>query len=257
MPMKKSILGLVATGALIAGPAMAADLRMPVKAPPAPIAPVATWTGCYIGGNVGGAWAQTHITDVGNGAGAAFASAGVPGQQFTVDSSGIVGGGQIGCDWQMSNIVFGIEGDVGAMGIRGTALDPGTASNTRVGIDDGIYGDVTGRLGIAFGPALLYGRGGAAFYGGNEVFSTNSAAFISQTHVGTFTGWTAGVGIEYRLSGPWSAKLEYNHYDFGTQTFNVTATGGVFPFRVNPVIDAVTVGLNYRFNFGSPVAARY
>jgi outer membrane immunogenic protein len=255
--MGKSILGLVAISALISAPAMAADLRMPVKAPPAPSVAIATWTGCYIGGNVGGAWARTRITDVGNAAGAPFASAGVAGQTFTVDSSGIVGGGQIGCDWQTSNIVFGIQGDVGAMGIQGSALDPGTASNTRVGIDNGIYGDVTGRLGVAFGPALLYGRGGVAFYGGQELFGTNSPNFISQTHVGTFTGWTAGVGIEYRLSGPWSAKLEYNHYDFGTETFNVTATGGVFPFRVNPVVDAVTVGLNYRFNVAGPVGTRY
>jgi outer membrane immunogenic protein len=60
--MKKSVLGLVAMGALIAGPAMAAD--MPVKAPPAPVAPAYSWTGFYIGGEVGGGWASETVTIV-------------------------------------------------------------------------------------------------------------------------------------------------------------------------------------------------
>ncbi len=228
---------------------------MPLKAPPMPYVAGWSWSGCYIGGNVGGDWARTRVTDVGTPAGVAFAGAGVAGQSFDVRSSGITGGAQVGCDWQAGTIVWGIEGDVGGMGIRGSALDPGTASNTMVGINSGIYGDIAGRIGIAAGPALFYGKGGVALFGGREVFSTNSAAFISNSDTGTFTGWVAGAGIEYHLQGNWSARLEYQHFGFGTQTFNVLATGGTFPFRERLDVDTVTVGLNYRF--GGAIATRY
>jgi outer membrane immunogenic protein len=244
--MKRLLVAGAALTALIGTPALAADMAL--KAPPPP-APVWSWTGCYIGGSVGGAWARTRITDVGNAAGAAFASAGTAGQTFNVDHSGVIGGGQLGCDWQSSNFVWGIEGEVGGMGIRSSALDPGTVSNTRVGIDSGVFGDITGRLGITSGPALFYARGGVAFYGGREAFSTMSAAFISNSDVGTFTGWTAGAGIEYHLQGPWSAKVEYQHFGFGSQTFSVLATGGTFPFRERLDVDAVSAGINYRFGW--------
>ena len=134
--MKKRLAGIAALAALIATPALAADLSRPIytKAPPPP-PPAFSWSGCYLGGHVGGAWARTRVTDVGNGA-AAFATAGVPGQEFDSDTSGVIGGGQVGCNWQSNNFVFGLEGDVGYLGIRGSVLDPGTTSNTMVGIDN-------------------------------------------------------------------------------------------------------------------------
>ena len=254
--MKKFLLGTVGAVALLTGGAQAADL--PVKARPmAPVvAPISTWTGCYIGAHVGGAWSRLRITDVGTG-GSAFASAGTAGQEFNVDDSGIFGGGQIGCNYQADLFVFGIEGDLGGMDLKGDALDPLTASNTRVGIGSGLYGDITGRLGIAAGPALFYAKGGWGFYNGRETFSTTSAAFISHSDVGTFSGGVFGGGIEYKLWSNWSAKIEYLHFAFNSQTFNVLATGGTFPFREKLSVDTLKVGLNYQFNWGGPVVARY
>jgi outer membrane immunogenic protein len=239
--------------------AHAADLPVApaYKAPAYAPAPVITWTGCYLGGHAGGAWAKVDMTDVGNAAGFAFAAAGRAGQTFSATNSAFFGGGQVGCNYQTGPIVFGIEGDLGWMGIKASALDPFTASNTTVGIGNGLYGDVTGRLGFAAGPALFYAKGGWAFYNGRETFSTTSAAFISNSDVSTFNGYAVGGGIEYRFAPNWSAKVEYLHFGFSSQTFNVLATGGTFPFNEKLNIDTVKVGVNYLFNWGGPVVARY
>src|SRR5206468_6342359 len=95
--MKKILYASLAIAALVASPALAADMRAPVvKAPPMP-APIYTWTGCYIGGNVGWGRTETRITDF---------ETGLDDGRHTAD--GIVGGGQVGCDYQFaSNWVLG------------------------------------------------------------------------------------------------------------------------------------------------------
>src|SRR5581483_7120973 len=98
--MKKFLLGAVAFAALVASPAIAADLRArPVyKAPPAPMTPYFTWTGCYIGGNVGGAYAYKSFSDT-----AGFYT-GIPGQDLgSHGATGFIGGGQVGCDYQIGS----------------------------------------------------------------------------------------------------------------------------------------------------------
>lgn len=260
--MQKKILGSIAIlGLALPFAARAADLPPAPPAYKAPVvapAPVFMWTGCYVGLHAGGDWSKVTITDVGNAAGFAFAGAGVAGQQFgPSNTTGFFGGGQAGCNYQFGTFVAGVEGDLGWMGVKQSALDPGTVSNTTVGINDGLYGDITGRLGVAFGPALFYAKGGWAFFNGKESFTTQSAAFISNTDVSTFNGWVAGAGLEYRFAPNWSAKVEYLHFDFGNQTFNVLATGGTFPFNEKLTVDSVKVGVNYQFNFGGPVVARY
>src|SRR5438876_8537115 len=107
--MKKALLGSVALAALaFCGPAWAADMpRKAPVAPPAaaPAAPVVTWTGCYVGGNIGGGWALKDWANP-----SSDFDGGGPGPRGTAALGGFVGGGQIGCDYQFSGSwVIGIQ----------------------------------------------------------------------------------------------------------------------------------------------------
>jgi outer membrane immunogenic protein len=268
--MKKSILGLVAIGALIAGPAMAADLRMPVKAPPAPIAPAFSWTGLYIGGNVGGAWGHSSwCTD----ATIATCLTATPLDVVTESPSGIVGGGQVGFRWQASsNIVLGVEGMIDAMNITtqapsclsnpvpcgGVAAPGRTRTTTFNGLDS-----VTGQIGYAWNQLLLYGKGGWGWTSMKlDANNTNPGGFdlASSQTVG---GGTGGVGLEYAFTQNFSFGVEYDYYAFQPKNVvNLANSGGVvigcaFCNFSNTNVQTVTARLNWRFNWGGPVATRY
>src|SRR6266702_8139334 len=133
--MKKLLLGSVALAALaICGPAWAADMpRKAPAAPPAaaPAAPVVTWTGCYVGGNIGGGWA---LKDWAN----PSSNPENPGPRGTAALGGFVGGGQIGCDYQPAGApwLVGIQAMFDGADIRGDSIDivnpPGLAVSTRI-----------------------------------------------------------------------------------------------------------------------------
>src|SRR5262245_34756038 len=99
--MKKYLLTVLAAAGLLSGPAVAADLPMRAAAPVPYVAPVFTWTGFYIGGNVGAAWFERRWND------AAF------GLEWSRSSDAkFIGGGQIGYNWQFNNFVIGVEADI-------------------------------------------------------------------------------------------------------------------------------------------------
>jgi outer membrane immunogenic protein len=253
--MKKFLLTTAALG-LLAGPALAADLPV-YKAPPA--APVCFWCGWYIGGNVGGTWAQdSNVTTAaapvqaaGTGiftfgpeaaVAAALASNNSGGKQ-----SGFIGGGQIGYNLQLAPAwVAGFEADIqglsnsnGGSAITVTSPVPGFpseafTSTTAVSKHVDYLGTVRGRFGVLLNSnTLLYGTGGLA-YGG-----VHAATAITQTDTGilpgpvsanytsaaaintTRAGWTAGVGAEMRLWDRWTGKLEYLYYDLGSVSYGL------------------------------------
>lgn len=268
--MKKSVLGLVAIGALIAGPAMAADLgtRMPLKAPPAP-APVATWTGCYVGGNVGVAWShqdQARVDQI------SLAGTIIPapfGYGSETDT-GIAGGGQVGCDYEFAQgWVVGVQGmfdwtDLSGSHPSGVFVAPVTAVSMFDKTNN--FDTATARLGYAFaGSALAYVKGGAAWVHNKDSLVGTLASgttFLSESASWTATGWTVGGGIEYRFMPNWSIFAEYDYMDFGTQTIlfsappGLTALGEHIAIKQN--VQAALFGVNYRFNFGGgPIATRY
>lgn len=259
--MKKAALWISAVATLIGMPAWAAD--MAVKARPMPPAPVYGWTGCYIGGNVGGGWARNDVTD--------FLT--VPG--FDIGRStgtGIVGGGQVGCDYQMANWVFGAQGMFDGAEVKGSlipngALAPpnpvGFSRNEVLGFKTEWLATVTGRIGYLVQPqALIYVKGGAAW--AHNTYSDNDPILVppffgngSATH----TGWTIGGGFEYAFTQNWSFLIEYDFSDFGSRNttiwYNTANTGVVNPYGYNfkPNLQTVLFGVNYRF--GGPVVARY
>lgn len=205
------------------------------------------WNGFYLGGNVGGVFPHLNITDVGVG-GSAFASAGTAGQIFHAGNTTVLGGGQVGWNHQQQSLVYGAEGAFGYMYLNGSTLDPGTASNTMAGMNAGMYENITGRIGKAYGPALFYGKGGMALFQGNRAFSTTSSAVTSITNTGIFYGYVAGGGVEYHLQSNWSARVEYLRAGFASQTFNVLTSSSTFPFKEQLAADTVNVGFNYTFH---------
>ena len=111
-------------------------------------------------------------------------------------------------------------------------------------------GSVTGRLGYSFGPALLYAKGGYAFKDSDNVLVAGSPFGVATTG-NTRDGYTVGAGLEYMFAPNWSAKIEYQYYNFGSTTFlSPVALAGA---RFNDDEHTVKAGMNYRFNWGGPV----
>jgi outer membrane immunogenic protein len=255
--MKRLLLGLIAAIVLATTHAFAADLwappPMPYKAPPPPPTPAWDWTGFYLGIDVGAAWATDTVSptvDDPTGPTGTFP------RSNKLSTSGPLGGATIGFNYQLSSFVFGVEGDFGGLAIASSVADPGSGTLAEIdSVNNGWYGDATGRLGFVWGPALLYGKGGWAYFNGQGSTTTTVAGFTA-TQTGAFTGWTYGGGLEYRLGGPWSAKVEYLHFAFGTKDASITDTAGVLPYANALSVDTVKFGLNYKFGMG-PLAPLY
>ena len=237
--MKNFLLGTVALLAMGAS-ASAADLaaRPYTKAPAYAAAPIYNWTGFYIGGHVGGAFAGNNaITG-------------------TDSSDGrFLGGIQGGYDYQFApNWVLGIEANYSW---TGSSNNNGVVNGYTYSSDLKGLGSVTGRLGYTWGPALLYVKGGYAYADLNQsvVGPVGAAPVVLDVKK---NGYTVGAGLEYLFTQNWSGKIEYQYYDFG----NTTVVSGLGGFGLNGTSykndeHTVKAGLNYRFNWGGPVVAKY
>lgn len=268
------------TGAAIASflalPAVAADL--PVKAPPPAPVPIATWTGFYVGANVGGAWQQadsalsaaTGPLQAGLFA-PAFVAGAIP-SGFSQDMSGVVGGLTAGYNLQSGNFVFGVEGD-----IMGTDLSSTSTVSPTVAPFPTIVTSLTtktdwlttfrGRVGaLVFTDTLLYVTGGlaAGHVEGSLSLVPSTATSTCANNVfcslgsgsDTLVGWTAGVGAEHKFGQHVTAKIEYLHYDLGTFSYAaneaVAITPPIFPGPTVNVSTSVTgdivrAGVNWLF----------
>lgn len=265
--MKRTLIGIAAVTSLLATDALAADLPMRYSKAPEFAEPLFYWTGFYVGGNVGYSFGRSSDTStLANSAGAPlFASA------DKSDLTGVIGGAQIGYNWQIRNFVTGIEADIQGANEKGdrvftcTSCLPlgGPTTSVPLALDQKIewFGTVRGRAGVAVSPmVLLYATGGLA-YGGIETRERISAGSFSSSTT-TNVGWTAGGGIEGAIGGNWTARLEYLYVDLGrvNGTFVTTIAalgGGVLASSFNSRItdNIVRVGVNYKFN--GPVVARY
>lgn len=238
--MKKLLLGAAALIAF-AAPAAAADIpaRTYSKAP-AYTAPavVYNWTGFYIGGHLGGAFAGDN--------------------SLQSSDARFLGGVQAGFDYQFAqNWVIGAEAQYSWLngGNNNGVLFPGGTLVT--GSNNNQLGSVTGRVGYTWGPALLYAKGGYAWRDSNNIGVTVAGAPAAFATDGNHKdGYTVGTGLEYMFAPNWSAKAEYQYYNFG----NTTITAGppdVVGARFRNDEHSVKVGLNYRFGWGGPVVAKY
>ena len=247
---------ITAVTALIAsGSAWAADLPpAPAPAPRAPAAyipapPPFSWTGFYIGGNIGAGFNHGNITDSINGA------------SWGLNNNGtFAGGGQVGGNYQFGVVVVGVEADFEWFANNnnsggGVTFTNNLGSTTLSGSNNGRWlTTVTGRLGYAFDRVLVYGKGGGAWVGSNnltviQVGTPNSVAFNNNN---SNTGWVAGAGVEWAFFNNWTAKLEYDYVGLSNYTFTLPGTFTPLPNDVftssSRNVQMVTVGVNYLFN---------
>lgn len=236
---------LALAAAAFAAPAYAADMAVPPSYnPPAAALPPAmyNWTGIYVGGNVGGGFLSDSISQA------------TPPGPITISATqtahpaGIIGGAQLGANYQFDSWVVGAEGAWSASNLSGYGISPATGA----GVDQERntsnplwLAAVSGRLGYAANDWLFYAKGGGAWMhvqyiqdlllggvaGATQIMNVNRAGFV------------AGGGVEYGLTENLSARLEYDFYDFGTKTYQFAAT----PVNNTSYLHTITFGLNWRF----------
>jgi outer membrane immunogenic protein len=214
-----------------ANAASAADISVRPPVPAAFVPPPFNWTGFYVGGNLGGGWASGSLSDSFTGA------------SLGTGSSGFVGGGQLGYNYQIGSFVLGAEWT-----FDGTSLN---ASRTVGALQGAANTDwmttVAARFGIAANNWLFYGKGGGG-WADNSATLTNLTNGLQVGSSNTKAGWLAGVGVEYAFTPNWSTKLEYNYLGLNSWNTNSALFAPTADhFSVNRNIQTLLVGVNYRF----------
>jgi outer membrane immunogenic protein len=239
--MKRSLLASTALCFALAPGAFAADLPTMKGPPPAPaVAPPAfSWTGFYIGGNVGALWSSDPVETL-NGF-----DAGPPGSTNALNLSGLVGGVEAGYNYQISSFVVGVEGALEASSARGSSTplfaDPAAAHSSSLPF----FAELRARAGVAFDRFLPYVTGGVVFA---DQRNTVASQFFTPLSTGRSeaTGWAIGGGVEYAIDNHWSAKAEYLYTQFPNVTGSVV-DGPAYAFKFKDSNQLARVGLNYRF----------
>ncbi|WP_192859575.1 outer membrane protein [Bradyrhizobium sp. DOA9] len=254
--------GISGLSLLVSVPVGAADLvaKAPIAAPP-------TWTGFYVGGQIGGAWANRDVTYAANdGAAAAVVSGGFvfagtqPISPNSFNMSGVVGGIDAGYNWQIQRgWLLGIEADLNGSGLKGSGSStsfiqqlPGLTFTQTVAEQQKVewYGTLRGRIGwLPRADVLLFATGGLAYgkvtssgdystngpfaapfgaaVGGVSLQCTTNSTCFAGSSSSIRTGWTAGAGGEWMFSRNWTAKLEYQYVNLGGDGLRLTANAVV------------------------------
>jgi outer membrane immunogenic protein len=239
---------------IVGGSALAADLPPPMAPPPRapaayiPVAPPFSWSGFYIGGNLGAAWnSGGSVSDT---FGSTFTGSG--------QTTKFTGGGQVGVNYEFyGGVVVGAEAmfdwlpnTTNTFNVTGGGPAAGnTASAT---LNSRWLTTATGKLGYAWDRVLVYGKGGGAWVGANNPSLTVNG--LGQTLSSSTTnnfGWTAGIGVEWAFAYNWSARVEYDFIGLQNQSITVVNPGS--PFNGDTInfnnrnISLITAGLNYKF----------
>ena len=278
--IRKLLLSTVAIAAVTPA-AFAADLPSR-RAPPVyvPPPPAFTWTGFYIGADVGYGFGQDNVTVTGVGPATGPAVALVNGPL-----SGIVGGIHVGYNFSTQSIPvlgaaagafsglpfiggFGGAGGVGGVEADGRGSDlkhvdtlPGVLGATALSTRGSITGTFRGRIGIAVDRALFFATGGVAITDFSNAYTSPLFAGGFQAQSNTRIGYVVGGGVEYAITTNFSLRAEYRYEDFGKFTQSPAFAAGapaVALFTNREIIQQATFGFSYKFeNPVAPVVARY
>ena len=212
---------LLATSVVVS----ALGLASAATAAPASYTPMFDWTGAYVGIEGGGVWGSSTHNFSG-------------GTHSPFDISGGLVGGTLGYNWTMGNILLGVEGDLSLASASGSTPGSPTPCAVSGTCTSNLtwLGTVRGRIGYDAGKWLPYLTGGIAF---GNVDACEGTTCSSDGH----TGWTVGGGVEAKLTGRWSAKLEYLYADLGS----TGAYTYIVPHTEVTTVSVVRAGLNYKF----------
>ena len=212
----------IAVGFTLASSLSALAADMPMKAVSS--APY-NWTGLYAGVNAGGAW----------------------GSSTGVNASGVIGGGQLGYNWQTSNIVFGIEADLQASSLKGSATTTALGATFTESGKQNYFGTVRGRIGFVQGRWLAYATGGWAYTTNKRDGTATGAVTGAYSASNSLSGYALGGGVEWAAWDRWTTKLEYLYLSFPGNT-NIYATTPAISATYGRLSEnIVRLGLNYRF----------
>jgi outer membrane immunogenic protein len=214
----------------------AADVSEPAKANR--ITPSAPWTGCFVGGNIGGGrqttqawWGDEYELPAGSNIG-----------------SSIIGGGQAGCDYQSGAWVVGFQGMFDRAAMSGSNQIPNVYWYDIVSTKADWLATITGKFGYMVEPnTLLYGRGGIAWV--RNAYA-DYAVYADAKNSETITGWTIGGGVEHLVTKNWSLFAEYNYAAFDDQKIYLSDPS-VPVSEINLYshgVQILQVGANFRFN---------
>jgi len=240
-----------------AAAAFAADLPSAKAQPPAPSAPVFSWTGFYLSADVGGGWTRDKTVVV---------PGSPPLDIVYLNGSGAVVGPRVGYAMQFDGgLVIGAEADFEAGSIAAktdkftdydpfSGYPPGTVVSGEAESRETIprQGSLRARLGYAVGNALVYGTGGLAV----ARIDTRYSWLNGDPDVDSFSrsraGWTLGAGFEYALDRNWSVRGEYRYTKFNgfTDPLRNSPLGldCCNPAVHDPVESAIRFGVAYKIN---------
>ncbi len=249
---------------------LAADLPMNYKSPAPVAAPVFTWTGCYVGVHGGGGAMRNSV------AGSSLME--VVGTDYT--GTGGLAGGQLGCNYQDGNWVFGVEGEGYWSGMKtndanSSSNSEGSSSFREVDSARNKFDfSIAARAGIAFDRTLVYGKAGWV-WGKFDFDHTETTVnccgepteIFTRSASGTLDGLLLGAGIEHAITNNWTVKLEYNFIRYGSKELAIAVCDNTSVPACSTAINTQTfradkqlfkIGVNYLFNIGgAPLMARY
>jgi outer membrane immunogenic protein len=224
--------------------ASAADMR--VKAPPPPPPPPFSWNGFYVGGELGGVFANGTVTDS------------LFGLSVSTNHDGFIGGGVVGFNYQTTNFVFGVEGDFDgtSLGVTGNGI-PTALGTLQASANTDWVSSLTGRIGVAADRVLFYLKGGGGWVRNTaSITNLNTGASVSASN--NNSGWLIGGGLEWAFASNWSTKIEFDYLGLNSLSWNSV----LFPnetFNASRNISMLKAGLNFRFgeSYVAPVTTKY
>jgi outer membrane immunogenic protein len=231
-------------------------MTMPVKAPS--YAPAFSWTGTYVGANVGGIWGKFDVNPAttNNLTGLVVA----PGA-MSINNSSVIGGVQAGYNWQIGQWVLGLEQDYQFTGLKQTATFAAPAGlflgGDALAVKTDYLAATRAKIGMAWDRTLIYAAGGLET-GLFDVSSTYVARGAGGSPAVGFTdanklhfGFNVGAGIDYAVTNNVFIGVEYRYLDLGKETYNLGAftPAGAAAQTVSSSVGLTASEVTARLNF--------